>query len=115
MPQDQTQPAEAAAAMHRLLAGGWVTATHPPSLSRLQRALAAIGVVHETDDRRYSLTPLGASLRSDQPGSMRAWARFLLGEELGAYVAGTAACHPHRRRRFSPPFRRGYLELSILT
>lgn len=111
MPEDQTERAAAAAAMHRLLAGGWVaqiihtaaeldladhfgeeaqdvaslassTATHPPSLSRLLRALAAIGVVHETGDRRYTLTPLGATLRSDEPGSMRAWARFILGEEL---------------------------------
>ena len=112
MPQDQTERAEAAVAMHRLLAGGWVaqiihtaaelgladhfgeedqdvaslasaTATHPPSLSRLLRALAAIGVVHETDDRRYTLTPLGATLRTDEPGSMRAWARFILGDEMG--------------------------------
>ena len=111
MPQEQTERAEAAMAMHRLLAGGWVaqiiytaaelgladhfgeaaqdvaslasaTATHPPSLSRLLRALAAIGVVHETDDRRYTLTPLGATLRTDQPGSMRAGARFILGDEL---------------------------------
>jgi DNA-binding HxlR family transcriptional regulator len=87
MPQDQTERAEAAAAMHRLLAGGWVaqiihtaaelgladhfgeeaqdvaslanaTATNPPSLSRLLRALAAVGIVHETDDRRYTLTPV---------------------------------------------------------
>jgi orsellinic acid C2-O-methyltransferase len=111
MPQDQTGRAEAAAAMHRLLAGSWVariihtaaelgladhfgdevkdvaslasaTATHPPSLSRLLRVLAAVGVVYETDDRRYTLTPLGATLRTDQPGSMRALARFILGEEL---------------------------------
>jgi DNA-binding HxlR family transcriptional regulator len=113
MPQNQTERAEAARAMHRLLAGSWVaeiihtaaelgladhfgeqpqdvaslagaTATHPPSLSRLLRALAAIGVVHETQDRRYTLTPLGATLRTDDPGAMRAFARFRLGEELGS-------------------------------
>jgi hypothetical protein len=110
MPREQTKRVEAAAAMHRLSAGGWLihttaelgladrfaeeatdvaalanaTATHPPSLSRLLRALAAIGVVHETDDRRYSLTPLGATLRSDEPGSMPAWAHFVLGEELSS-------------------------------
>jgi len=94
MPQYQTERGEAAWAMHRLLAGGWVaqiiytaaelgladhfgegaqdvaslasaTATHPRSLSRLLRALAAVGVVHETDDRRYTLTSLGATLRTD--------------------------------------------------
>jgi orsellinic acid C2-O-methyltransferase len=111
MPQNQTERGEAARAMHRLLAGSWVariihaaaelgladhfgeeatdvaslasaTAAHPPSLSRLLRVLAAIGIVHETDDRRYTLTPLGATLRTDEPGSMRAWARFILGEEM---------------------------------
>jgi O-methyltransferase domain/Dimerisation domain len=112
MAQNQTERGEAARTMHRLLAGGWVaqvihtaaelgladhfrhdeakdaaslasaTATDPPSLSRLLRALAAVGVVQETGDRRYTLTPLGATLRTDEPGSMRAWARFLLGEEL---------------------------------
>jgi hypothetical protein len=58
------------------------TATHPPSLARLLRALAAVGVVHETDDRRYTLTSLGATLRTDQRGSMRPWARFMLGDEM---------------------------------
>jgi len=111
MPQNQSERGEAARAMHRLLAGGWVaeiihaaaelgladhfseepkdvaslasaTATHPPSLARLLRALAAVGVVHETDDRRYTLTSLGATLRTDQPGSMRAWALFILGDEM---------------------------------
>jgi hypothetical protein len=39
--------------------------------------------VHETDDRRYTLTPLGTTLRTHEPGSMRAWARFILGDEMG--------------------------------
>ena len=52
------------------------TATHAASLSRLLRALAAIAIVQETDDRRYTLTSLGRTLRSDVPGSMRAWARL---------------------------------------
>jgi O-methyltransferase domain len=110
MPSDQAAPAEAAA-VGRLLAGSWVahivqaaaelgladhfaddakdvasladaTATHAPSLARLLRALAAIGIVHETSDRRYTLTRLGATLRSDQPGSMRARARLGLREAI---------------------------------
>src|SRR5262245_24769607 len=55
-------------------------ALHAPSLARLLRALAAIGVVYETEDRRYTLTPLGNTLQSDRPGSMRGWARFILSE-----------------------------------
>jgi methyltransferase family protein len=40
------------------------------SLYRLLRALAGVGVVHEDDDRRFSLTPVGECLRSDVPGSL---------------------------------------------
>jgi len=55
--------------------------SHAPSLARLLRTLAAIGIVRETAERRYTLTSLGAVLRSDEPGSMRAWARFYMNEE----------------------------------
>lgn len=108
MPQDQPQSADADA-MERLLAGAWVahiiqaaaelgladhlggeaqdvaslaaaTATHAPSLARLLRALASIGIVHESDGRRYTVTPLGSTLRTDRPGSMRAWARLKMQE-----------------------------------
>jgi hypothetical protein len=119
--------------MHHLLAGGWVaqiihtaaelgladhfggedqdvaslasaTGTHPPSLSRLLRALAAMGVVHETEDRRYTLTSLGATLRTDQPGSMRAWARFILGDEM----ARTWRALPHTVRTGDIGFRHAF-------
>jgi hypothetical protein len=53
------------------------TDTHAPSLYRLLRALAAVGVFHEAEDRRFSLTPMGELLRSDAPGSVRGWAAFL--------------------------------------
>src|SRR6516162_3186875 len=49
---------------------------HAPSLARLLRALTAIGVLHESEGRLYSLTPLGVTLRSNVPGSMRAWVLF---------------------------------------
>jgi hypothetical protein len=47
------------------------TDTHAPTLYRLLRALAACGVLHESDDGRFSLTPIGAYLRTDHPESMR--------------------------------------------
>src|SRR4051794_25365976 len=47
------------------------TGTHAPSLARLVRALAAIGVVAEVDGGRVELTPLGVPLRSDVAGSVR--------------------------------------------
>ena len=46
-------------------------------LYRLLRALASLGVLHEADGRRFSLTPLGQPLRGDVPGSLRGWARLI--------------------------------------
>jgi Dimerisation domain len=50
---------------------------HPASLYRLLRALAAVGVFREAEDRRFSLTPLGACLAGDAPGSRRDYARWI--------------------------------------
>src|SRR5215510_6416356 len=50
---------------------------HPRSLYRLLRALAAIGVFHETGDREFSLTPLGVCLTSDAHASVRNYARWI--------------------------------------
>ena len=50
---------------------------HPTSLYRLLRALAAVGVFHETGNKEFSLTPLGVCLTSDAPGSTRNYARWI--------------------------------------
>jgi hypothetical protein len=50
------------------------TATHAPSLHRLLRALAALGVFTEDRDGRYGLAPMGACLRRDAPRSLHATA-----------------------------------------
>ena len=50
--------------------------TNPTSLYRLMRCLATIGLVNEERQRRFSLTDLGATLRSDVPGTMRPWVEF---------------------------------------
>jgi O-methyltransferase domain/Dimerisation domain len=50
------------------------TDAHAGSLYRLLRALSSVGVFHEDDGRRFSLTPMGALMRSDVPGSLRGWA-----------------------------------------
>jgi orsellinic acid C2-O-methyltransferase len=52
------------------------TSTHAPSLYRLLRALAYLGILEETEPRRFGLTDLGELLRSDVPDSM--WATTLL-------------------------------------
>ncbi len=56
------------------------TGTHAPSLYRLLRALASVGVFAEEHDRRFASTPPAECLRSDLPGSQRALA-IMMGEE----------------------------------
>ena len=55
------------------------TGTHARSLYRLLRALASVDVLAEDDQGRFALTPVGATLRTDVPGSLR----FFVMEELG--------------------------------
>jgi ubiquinone/menaquinone biosynthesis C-methylase UbiE len=57
------------------------TATHAPSLYRVLRALASVGVFTEDKKRGFALTPLADTLRTDAPGSLRAFATVELGEE----------------------------------
>ena len=47
------------------------TGTHAPSLHRLLRALASVGVVDEVEPDRFALTALGAQLRTEFPDSVR--------------------------------------------
>ena len=42
-----------------------LTACHPGGLYRLLRALAAIGVFHESENKMFSLTAMGECLRSE--------------------------------------------------
>jgi hypothetical protein len=57
------------------------TDTHAPSLARVLRALLALGALTRDPEGRFGLTSLGATLRSDGPGSLRAWILFALSEE----------------------------------
>src|SRR5437764_273155 len=50
--------------------------TDAPTLSRLLRALASVGVFTETE-AGIGQTPLSETLRSDAPGSARAWAMHI--------------------------------------
>jgi hypothetical protein len=53
------------------------TQCDPPSLYRLLRALATVGVYEELPDRHFGLTAMGAALRSDAPASAAPWAMYL--------------------------------------
>jgi predicted O-methyltransferase YrrM len=76
-----------------LLAGGPMSAallaqatrTHEPSLYRVLRFLASLGVFNLQPDGSFGLTMMGERLRSDVPASMRSWA--LLVERAGAFRA----------------------------
>jgi hypothetical protein len=52
------------------------TGTHEPSLYRVLRVLAALGVFEEHDARRFSLTIVGERLRGGATAGMRSWAVF---------------------------------------
>jgi hypothetical protein len=49
-----------------------VTGTHAPSLFRLMRTLAHLGILDQDGTNRFGLTPLGEALRTSAPGSARA-------------------------------------------
>ena len=54
----------------------------PLALYRILRALASVGVFAETKNRRFKLTPLAATLRTDVPASMHGWA-LMINENWG--------------------------------
>ena len=56
-----------------------ITQTHAPSLYRLMRALASLGIFAEVRPATFTHTPLSQLLRSDVPGSLRNMA-LLLGD-----------------------------------
>ena len=58
------------------------------SLHRLLRMLTGPGVFREETDGRFAITPLGATLRSDGPDSVREWALFVGAPEMWAVWAG---------------------------
>jgi len=55
------------------------TDTHAPSLRRVLRFLASVGVFEEREDGRLALTALGECLRADLPGSSRAMVLLFAG------------------------------------
>ncbi|WP_224367734.1 acetylserotonin O-methyltransferase [Hyalangium versicolor] len=55
------------------------TETDPDSLFRVLRTLEALGLVTQDCERVFQNTPLALGLRSDVPGSMRAWVRYFGG------------------------------------
>ena len=57
-----------------------LTGTHAPSLHRLLRTLASLGLFTEGEGQRFALTPLGATLQTGAPGAARATVLTLAGD-----------------------------------
>ena len=57
------------------------TNTHEPSLYRILRALASVGIVNAENDGRFSLTPLSEMMVTGVPGSVRWFLVSELGQE----------------------------------
>jgi hypothetical protein len=58
------------------------TGTHAPSLKRVLRLLASVGVFEERQDGAFGLTPMGECLRAGVPGSSRAMIKLFGGERI---------------------------------
>jgi hypothetical protein len=56
------------------------TGAHAPSLYRVMRLLASMGVFREETGKRFALTPAGELLKSSAPGTMRYFA-MMFGDE----------------------------------
>lgn len=77
------------------------TGSHAPTLYRLLRALATIGVFAEDDDGHFTLTPMGEYLRRDHPLSVDPAARMFgadyewraWGDLLHSVRTGETAAH----------------------
>ncbi len=80
---------------------------HAPSLYRLLRGLASVGVFTEVDAGRFALTPTAEWLRTDHPDSMRALA-IMYGEEQyqawGGLLASIQTGAPAFDRRFGASY-----------
>jgi hypothetical protein len=77
------------------------TGAHPRALYRVLRCLAAADVLTETEPGTFGLTDAGELLRTDVPGSMRAWA--IMNSE-GVFGAFTDVLHSVRTEE--PAFQR---------
>jgi alkyl hydroperoxide reductase subunit AhpC/SAM-dependent methyltransferase len=56
------------------------TGTHAPSLYRLMRTLAHLGLLSQDAGQRFSLTPLGEALKKNAPGAARSTILTLAGD-----------------------------------
>lgn len=68
------------------------SALHAPSLHRLMRTMASLGLLTEGERLRFSLTKLGEALRSDAPGSARSTLLMTGSSWVGSGFANLLHC-----------------------
>jgi hypothetical protein len=83
------------------------TGMHEPSLYRLMRNLAGFGFFVEEDGQRFSLTPLGAALRSDAPRQARSTVRHVAGplmwQAFGEFLHSVKTGETAMQKAFGQP------------
>jgi hypothetical protein len=83
------------------------TGTHAPSLHRLLRSLAGLGILAEREEQRFALTPLGEALRRGAPGSAHASLLTLCGpllwNSLGEFTYSLETGKPSFDKAFGMP------------
>ena len=67
-------------------------ALHAPSLHRLMRTMASLGLLTEVDGQRFSPTKLGEALKSDAPGSARSTLLMTGSSWVGSGFANLLHC-----------------------
>jgi hypothetical protein len=83
------------------------TGAHPPSLERLLRSLASIGVFTEPGPGVFALTPLGQTLTRGHPGSMRDLAIMWMETHYAAFgdlIHTLRTGQPAAEHRYGQPF-----------
>ncbi|MGH9414136.1 MAG: methyltransferase [Terriglobales bacterium] len=84
------------------------THTHGPSLARLLRALASVGVFAQDEDGRYRQTPLSDILRRDNPETLRPWAlaqsAHFFWRPMGELGAAVRSGQPPFEHLYGAPF-----------
>jgi hypothetical protein len=83
---------------------------HGPSVRRLLRALASVGIFREDESGRFHQTPLSETLRSGVSGSLRGWARFVGANETVAAWADLATTIRTGEPAFARVFGKTYFE-----
>ncbi len=81
-----------------------ITKSHTPFLYRVMRALASVGFFHESENRQFSITPMGEMLKKDKMQSIalmflskwhnHAWSELLHSVQTGDIAFDTAFGKP---------------------